>query len=175
MGRTETSVKWTRIRLAALVIVLLFPLAGCDFFFPYPACQTEDFHEYLSCAQPRFIGAEEPTEERVQELAEFLASYCTEDADELLPELDSAVIKVIPDVEKAMKGEGVWARHYDFEGLSEPFQKADLFHAVLDSHLMFLEEYGKQSSPGRRGECINLVDYISKRMVRQVIWRILHE
>lgn len=64
MGRKEKSVKWIRIRLAAFVLVVMIPFTGCDFFFPFPACQTEDFHEYLSCAQPRFMGAEEPTEER---------------------------------------------------------------------------------------------------------------
>lgn len=155
-----------------IFVIFVALLAGCAYVLPFPNCPTGDFYEYLSCTQPRHYDAEEPTEERLQELAELLESYCVEEPEVLLPILDNAIIDVVPAAQATMRGEGIWAKRYEFEGRPGRLLKGDHFRAVLDAYLLFLEHYEGQI-PNRTANdfCVDLIESVDERIVTLLMHR----
>lgn len=156
-----------KILLAALFVAAL--LAGCAYILPFPNCPMDDFYEYLACANPHHYDNEEPTEERLRELADLLDSYCVERPDHFLPVLDETVISFVPAAQATMRGQGVWAKRFEFEGRSDRLLKGDHFRALLDAYLLYVE-VNRERNPGTANVfCLDFIERIDARILTVLI------
>lgn len=93
--------------LFALTVVLL---SACTAIRQISfSCPTDDVFKYLNCVDP-LVFAEYPEEERESNLqgwAKFIELYCTDDASEWIPVMESRVRESLPDIRRYMESQNI--------------------------------------------------------------------